>query len=147
MSALFGTVPHELHRQRRAAISPLFSKSAASAAVPMIYDHVDLLLKRMDRQIAFDGIAEMRMNYLALATDNVAKYSTGQSRGLLQDEKQAFLWRESVRSLAEWTLVGRHFSWVIPLIFKMPMTFIKAVGPNFARIVGLHEVRTFSSYS
>lgn len=106
-----------------------------------------MLLKRMDRQIAFDGIAEMRMNYLALATDNVAKYSTGQSRGLLQDEKQAFLWRESVRSLAEWTLVGRHFSWVIPLIFKMPMTFIKAVCPNFARIVGLHEVRTFSSYS
>lgn len=106
----------------------------------MIYHHAELLLSRMDEQIARDGAAEMRMNFLAFATDNVAQYSTGQSRGLLKNENQAVQWCQSIRTLAEWTLIGRHLSWAIPLVLQMPMWPLKQVLPEFARIVALHHV-------
>jgi hypothetical protein len=49
-----------LHRRRRGAISALFSKAHATQEEPVIYDKLDLLLKRIDTQIARDGFAEMR---------------------------------------------------------------------------------------
>ncbi|KAI0405460.1 putative cytochrome P450 [Xylaria palmicola] len=136
---VFGTVSHELHRLRRGAINPLFSKSGAAAAVPMIYEHTEKLLARIQTQISRDGFAEMRANFLAFATDNVSLYSTGKSRALLDDEALATQWRKSIGNLAEWTLIARHFSWVIPFVLEMPMALIELVLPRFSRIVGLHR--------
>lgn len=106
----------------------------------MIHENVDRLLHSIDCQVARDGYAEMRMNFLALTTDTVAKYATGVSRSLLDSEEKAVRWRESIRTLAEWTLIGRHFSWVIPFVLKMPLLPLRLVLPEFARIVGLHRV-------
>ena len=58
---VFGTVPFEVHRKRRGAISALFSKSQAIKEEPVIYNKVELLFKRLDEQIKRDGFAEMRM--------------------------------------------------------------------------------------
>ncbi|KAI1503054.1 putative flavonoid 3-hydroxylase [Biscogniauxia marginata] len=140
---IFGTVSHDLHRQRRAAINPLYSKANAGATAPLFYDNVELLLERMDDQIARGEPAEMRTSYLALATDNVSEHSTGLSRSLLRKEQEAVLWRQSIKTLAEWTLIGRHFSWVIPFVLKMPILPLRMVLPDFARIVGLHRVNTY----
>lgn len=112
----------------------------------MLYENVELLIQRMDKQIARDGYAEMRTDYLALATDNVSHYSIGQPRGLLQDENGALDWRQSIKCLAEWTLLARHFTWVIPFVLKIPMLPLKMFLPDFARIVGLHRVSAFISH-
>ncbi|KAI1743354.1 putative cytochrome P450 [Xylaria scruposa] len=136
---IFGTVSHELHRLRRAAINPLFSKSGAVTAVPMIYKHSEKLLARIKTQIAHVGFAEMRANFLAFATDNVSLYSTGKSRGLLDDENLAAQWKKAIGNLAEWTLIARHFSYLIPIVLEMPMALIKFILPDFSRIVELHE--------
>ncbi|KAI0169405.1 putative flavonoid 3-hydroxylase [Hypoxylon sp. FL1284] len=137
---IFGTVSHELHRLRRSAISPLFSKSDAAKATPIMYDNVDLLLQRMDEQVLRDGAAEIRMNYLALATDNVADHFTGQPRGLLQSETKASEWRTSIRALGEWTLIGRHFSWLFHVVLKLPTWVLELLLPDIGRIANLHRV-------
>ncbi|KAI0543191.1 putative cytochrome P450 [Xylaria digitata] len=144
---IFGTVSHDLHRLRRSAINPLFSKSGAAAAVPMIYEHTEKLFTRMETQITRGGFTEMRANFLAYTTDNVSLYSTGKSRDLLDDEYLAAEWKMSIGKLAEWTLIGRHFSWVIPTVLEMPMTLIRLILPEFSRIVGLHrDMRELASY-
>jgi hypothetical protein len=58
---VFGTVPFEVHRKRRGAISALFSKSQAMKEESVIYNKVEVLFKRLDEQIRRDGFAEMRM--------------------------------------------------------------------------------------
>ncbi|KAI0190903.1 cytochrome P450 [Xylaria flabelliformis] len=136
---VFGTVSHDLHKLRRSAISPLFSKTAAISAVPMIYDHTEKLINRIETQMARDGFAEMRTNCLAFTTDNIAQFSTGRSRGLLESEELAVQWRHSIKNLAEWTLVARHFSWLIPLTLEMPMCLLKVIVPNFSRVIELHR--------
>ncbi|KAI1827660.1 putative cytochrome P450 [Xylaria intraflava] len=144
---IFGTVSHELHRLRRSVISPLFSKSAAAAAVPMIYEHTEKLFARIEAQVTRTGFSEMRANFLAFATDNVSLYSTGKSRNLLDDEKLSAQWRKSIMNLAEWTLIARHFSWAIPIVLEMPISLIRMVLPDFSRIVGLHnDMRVLASH-
>ncbi|KAI0105086.1 putative cytochrome P450 [Nemania sp. FL0031] len=136
---IFGTVPHELHRLRRGAINPLFSKTNVAATVPMIFDHTDKLLARIKAQVARGGFAEMRANCLAFTTDTVSQYSTGQSRKLLDNEALAIQWRRSMTNLSNWTSVGRHFSWALLLVLIMPMALLKRVFPDVLPMVGLHR--------
>ncbi|OTA98450.1 hypothetical protein M426DRAFT_258921 [Hypoxylon sp. CI-4A] len=140
---VFGTVSHSVHRNRRAALNPLFSKSnAAAAATTMIYDHVDLLLNRMDEHVSRDSFVKMRSSFSAFTTDTVAKYSTGQSKSLLEDEKRSFQWHSDMRVFVEWTMVAKHFFWAIILVLKMPMWALGLLLPSFASFANLQRVHT-----
>ncbi|KAI0544236.1 putative flavonoid 3-hydroxylase [Xylaria curta] len=137
--SIFGTVSHELHRLRRAAYNSLFSKINVSAASSLIYDNIDLLINRMDEQIVRDGSAEMRLNYLSFATDTVAHYCTGKTRGLLNDEQHAIAWQQTIVSLTESTLLGRHFPFFVPLILQLPLPLVRVLMAKSARFVSLHR--------
>ena len=43
-----GTIQHDLHRRRREALNPFFSKESVQSLQPMIFAKVDLLRKRFD---------------------------------------------------------------------------------------------------
>lgn len=113
----------------------------------MIYDNVDLLMKRIDSQIKRDGSAEMRTNYLAYATDNVAAYFLEESFHLLEDEEKAKEWHRSIRALSNMTPAAKQFSWVIPLSFKLPPVVLQMISPDAARIVGMHRVNKPSPHT
>jgi len=136
---IFGTVPFEVHRKRRGAISALFSKSQAIKEEPVIYNKVELLFKRLDEQIKRDGFAEMRMNYLAFATDTVADYCLETSLKLLENEDKAVLWQDTITSLANTAPLARQWSWVTPLALKVPLWIVNGVNLKLGRVVGLHR--------
>lgn len=45
--AAFGTNDHDLHRMRRAAINPFFSKASVRRLQPVIQERMDKLLERI----------------------------------------------------------------------------------------------------
>ncbi|KAI0380853.1 cytochrome protein [Hypomontagnella monticulosa] len=136
---VFGTVGHEIHRKRRAAISSHFSKAAVTASVPMIYDKVELLFERMEKQICRQGYCEMRVNYFALATDTVADHCFADSTGLLQNEKAALDWHETIKALSRIMPLARQVSWVVPLALVLPVQLVEFCAPSLAKIVKLHH--------
>lgn len=136
---VFGTSAHNTHRRRRAALNPLFSKSCAAGAEGLIYDKLDLLLKKIDAQIARDGHAEMRTAFMAFATDVVSEYCLGQSFGLLQDELKGKEWHTAIRALAKTIPYTRQFNWIIPLSQKIPISLMRMVDPDMARVAGMHH--------
>ncbi|KAI1328428.1 putative cytochrome P450 [Xylariaceae sp. FL0255] len=136
---IFGTVQHDLHRLRRGAVNPLFSKSNIDAATSMIFDHADQLLATVKLQVRRDGFAEMRANCLAFATDTVSQYATSQTRGLLRDEALAAQWLMSSQSLSEWTTITKHFRWIIPLVVMSPTVILKRLFPEVLPMVKLHQ--------
>ncbi|KAJ3568351.1 hypothetical protein NPX13_g6451 [Xylaria arbuscula] len=137
--AVFGTSLHNTHRRRRAALSSLFSKSCAVGAEGLSYDKVDLLLKRLDLQIARDGYAELRTAFICLATDVVYEYCLGHSFELLDDEVKGNEWHHSIRALAKVIPYTRQFNWIIPLSQKIPVSFMRMVSPNMARVAAMHH--------
>jgi len=142
---IFGTVAFDLHRKRRGAISALFSKAQATQEEPIIYDKLDLLIERVNTQIARDGFAEMRANYLAFTTDTVADYCLEKCLNLLHDEKKALEWQETINALANTAPIARQWSWVTPLSLSMPVWLLNIGDPKLARIVGLHRTMEFQA--
>ncbi|KAI3333842.1 cytochrome P450 [Ustulina deusta] len=136
---VFGTSLHNTHRRRRAALSPLFSKSCAAGAEGLIYDKIDLLLKQLDLQIARDGYAEMRTAFVGFTTDVVYEYCLGQSFGLLEDEVKGKEWSNSIRALAKSIPYTRQFNWIIPLSQKIPISLMRIVSPDLARVAAMHH--------
>ncbi|KAI1356037.1 cytochrome P450 [Xylaria sp. FL0043] len=136
---VFGTSLHNTHRRRRAALSPLFSKSCAGGAEGLIYDKVALLLKRLDSQIFRDGYAEMRTAFVCYTTDVVYEYCLGQSFGLLEDEVKGKEWHNSIRALAKTIPYTRQFNWIIPLSQKIPISVMRLLAPDMARVAAMHH--------
>lgn len=137
---MFGTSAHNTHRRRRAALNPLFSKACAAAAEGLIYDKLDLLIKRIDTQIARDGYSDMRTAFLCFTTDVVAEYSLGQSFSLLQDETKGKEWNDSIMALKQTIPYTRQFNWIIPLSQKIPISIMKVVSIDMSRVAGMHHV-------
>ncbi|KAI0973455.1 cytochrome P450 [Xylaria arbuscula] len=136
---VFGTALHNTHRRRRAALSPLFSKSCAAGAQGLIYDKVDLLLKQIDLQIARDGYAEMRTAFICFTTDVVYEYCLGQSFRLLEDEKKGQEWHDAIRALAKTIPYTRQFNWIIPLSQRIPISLMRMVSRDMARVAAMHH--------
>lgn len=44
---IFATVEHDIHRKRRAALSPYFSMSSVRRLQPLIQERIDVMLRRM----------------------------------------------------------------------------------------------------
>ncbi|KAI0871064.1 putative flavonoid 3-hydroxylase [Hypoxylon argillaceum] len=138
---VFGTQAHDVHRRRRAALNPLFSKTGAAAAESMIYDKADLLVRRVDEQIIRDGFSDLRKVFAALAVDVVSEYISGRSAGLLEDEAKTTQWHDSIRVLAFTIPVVRQFNWIMPLSMALPRWLMNRLAPEMALATGVHDER------
>ena len=53
--SVFSAVDHGLHRRRRAALNPLFSKQKVTSLSPFIQKHMDELCERISREFSGNG--------------------------------------------------------------------------------------------
>ncbi|KAL8908998.1 MAG: hypothetical protein Q9207_000449 [Kuettlingeria erythrocarpa] len=136
---VFGTIDHEIHRKRRAAISPFFSKHTVTSAEPTIYENMSLLSQKLDRELTGGGNVELRKTYLAMTTDTLAEHTFQKPLGLLNCERKAEDWRRTITAVAILTPLIKQFTWVIPLVMKLPLAALRIVVPDLARIVALRR--------
>lgn len=136
---VFGTIDHEVHRKRRAAISPFFSKNTVNAAQPMIDRNMNLLSEKLRQSLADGGVVEMHKTYLAMTTDTLCDHTFGESLDLLKEDKKAEEWKRTIKAVAVLTPLIKQFTWIIPLALKLPLRPLQMVVPDLARIVALHR--------
>lgn len=70
-NSVFGTAPHDLHKMRRAALSPYFSMASVRRLQPVIQDRVDILRRRLE---GFRDTGEVVMASWAFAAFTNGKY-------------------------------------------------------------------------
>ncbi|KAL9634621.1 MAG: hypothetical protein Q9164_003980 [Protoblastenia rupestris] len=141
---IFGTVHHEVHRKRRAAISPFFSKRAITEIEPWIHEKAELLFAGMRMQQQCNGSVDLRVNFLAMTTDMIAALSLNGSNPpkrmhLLQNEEYAREWQKTIAAVAFLTPIAKQFPWLIPTALKFPVGFWTTVAPPLGRIVELNR--------
>ncbi|KAL8753030.1 MAG: hypothetical protein Q9184_005544 [Pyrenodesmia sp. 2 TL-2023] len=135
----FGTIDHELHRKRRGAISPFFSKSTVASAEPTIYKNVALLEQTLRDGLARGGVVELRKTYLAITTDTLADHAFQRNLGLLGSERRSDDWRRTIKAVAVLTPLIKQFTWIIPLALRLPLAPLRLVVPDLARVVALRR--------
>ncbi|MCJ1440789.1 MAG: hypothetical protein MMC23_001275 [Stictis urceolatum] len=139
---IFGTISHEIHRERRAALGPFFSKSSTSAAEAVINEKVGIFIQSLQEQSLRQGYCEMRLNYLAMATDILCNHTFQSSMNLLTNAQKAKNWHATIRAIAILTPLVKQFTWIIPLALKIPLRLLSVVVPDLARIVALRKDMT-----
>lgn len=99
----FGTVDHNIHRKRRAANSPFFSKQAIKAAEPLIQEQVKKLCDVLHKSHVDGDVVELRVSFLAFSTDTASSYVLGESKGLQDEKVKAKEWSETILAVPRLT--------------------------------------------
>ncbi|CAF9914838.1 hypothetical protein IMSHALPRED_002255 [Imshaugia aleurites] len=87
--SLVGTLDHDVHRKRRAAVLPFFSKQKIYALEPVITSMVDKLCEKMEDYRKSGEVLPLRNALHCFAVDVVGEYCFAESGGLLDRPKFA----------------------------------------------------------
>lgn len=79
----FGTTEHELHRKRRAALNPYFSRSNIDAQVPLVQGKTERLCKTFQQAAATGDVVRLDICFVSLTIDTVTECAFGISYGAL----------------------------------------------------------------
>ena len=75
--SLVDTVPHDLHRKRRAVLNPCVSKASIRKLDPVIRTSLIALFKRLDESANSSGIFHASLAYKAATCDIITGFSFG----------------------------------------------------------------------
>lgn len=139
----FCTQDHDLHRMRRMALNPFFSKQAVQRLEPMIQSKIDLLGKRL-REFAQQGqVLTVENAMMALTTDIISEYSFGYSFNALEQEDLAASWNGSFREAMASSVLFRYrfFLQLGRVMTSLPLRIVKLVSPSLVPVVTIMSVR------
>jgi cytochrome P450 len=143
----FCTRDHDLHRMRRLALNPFFSKQAVQRLEPMIQSKIDLLCNRL-REFAQQGqVLTVGNAMMALTTDIISEYSFGYSFNALEQEDLAASWNGSFRE-AMASSVWFRYRYLLQLgriMTSLPFRIAKIVSPSLVPAVTIMNVRLSST--
>ncbi len=138
--ATFSTVPHDLHRRRRAALNPFFSKAAVRRLEPEIRQLVNRLCERLKEFQGSGEPVDLGLVFAALTTDVVTEYSFGRAYGCLKaPDFNPKLYR-AVQANTKTSVLAKQFGWMIPLSRSLPHWMVKALNPLMMQMVYFSEV-------
>ncbi|KAK1580039.1 cytochrome P450 [Colletotrichum navitas] len=135
----FSTVSHNLHRQRRGALSPFFSVRSVVQLEPLIKEKAEKLSARFDGLAQTGEIVRLDVAFMALTMDIICDYSFAHDRKYLDEPDFKLLWKETVIGAFEGGAASRQFPWMLPLMRQLPLSWVSAIKPSVGHLFGWHE--------
>lgn len=138
-----GTIPHDLHRRRRAAFSSYFSKANIRRLEPVILEALDNLLRRLDASAKTGDVVSLTYAYKALTSDVITAYCFGRSTGYLTwDDFNSPLF-DSVSTFLKLVWWMTHVRWLGPLLDSLPIKVQVMLMPGMKSWYDMLEVSPF----
>lgn len=136
-----GTIDHDLHRKRRAAVLSFFSKQKIYALEPVIQSTIDKLCSKLEDYVETGQPLNLRNAYKCFAADVVAEYCFAESGGLLDkpDFSHAH-WREHQQGLKAGLRARYLPSWYLPVVRGAPEWIRATVDPAAKHFEVWHRV-------
>ena len=132
---------HDLHRSRRAALSPFFSKQNIRRLEPTIVDVLHLVFQRLDQHLESQSPINLSLLFRAATYDIISKYAFGEDAVSLSrpDLNQPYFqaYHEMVLS---WH-IGCYFPWIGHVIRRLPPAVIAMLIPSAGTSIGTIQVR------
>jgi len=120
---------NELHRKRRGALNPFFSKQSVMNLESVIREKVVKLCNLMDRHSKEQTPVNLSDVYFAFANDVLQYYSFGHDNNLLEQELRASIQRNNISRLLLGVKVNQHFPWLFDLLDMIPFPIAKHIMP------------------
>ncbi len=136
-----GTIPHELHRKRRAALNPYFSKASIRRLEPVVQETIEKLLKRFNMYTKTGDIMPLNLAYKATTNDIIAAYCFGVNVDYLNMDNYNRPFFEAVAAWQGmlWWIV--YIPWLGNLMNSIPAPFMDLLMPDLESLWQMHRVR------
>lgn len=134
------TVAHDLHRTRRAALNPFFSKASIRRLDPVIQRTLENLLRRFSACAKTEDIMSLNNVYKAATSDVVSEYTFGVSVDYLKrDDYNAPFFEAMSRSfeIAWWMM---HMPWLASLMHSIPVPILSYFLPDMESLFQMQRV-------
>ncbi|MCJ1364028.1 hypothetical protein MMC16_003137 [Acarospora aff. strigata] len=126
----FGTVDHDLHRLRRAAINPFFSKQKVAALQPVIQRLVDKLCTKLEKVRDTDEVVPIECAFDAFTMDVITEYSLDTSFGYLDHPGWSSDFRELERAFGEMGYKQKMFPPLLDIMNSLPDRLVLWMDPR-----------------
>ena len=139
-----GTISHDLHRTRRAALNPFFSKQNIRRLEPIIQEALGKVLDRLSQHAKTGLPLHINMLYSALTSDVINNFAFGPSESSLDKPDLNEGYFKAFIEAAE----GYHITCYLPFLPMMyaslPLPIVKLMFPKVTVFVALLQVKSSS---
>ena len=139
--AVFSTPEHGIHRQRRAAIVPFFSKQKILQQSPLIQEKVDKLCSRLT--ISYAGrnkAATLNHLFTCHVADVIVKYAFNESYNFLDKPNFQSPFIIAIRGFKDMVHPAAQFYWLPRIMIKLPDWLVKFLQPSMATVIQFRRV-------
>lgn len=137
--AIFTTSKHDLHRLRKSALNPLFSKRSIVKFQPIIRDKVDVLCGKFAQYKENDQILPIGEAFSAFAGDIITQYSFGWCYDHLESPNFSKSFHEAFLAVSAFSATSLQFPWIMPLINSLPENIAVKFNPPLHMLLVLRR--------
>ncbi|KAJ9607386.1 hypothetical protein H2200_008459 [Cladophialophora chaetospira] len=137
--AAFATPDHTLHRMRRAALNPYFSKAKVRQLQPRIQSSLDNLLTRFHEFQESGKPMTVSLAYAALANDIVEEYAFARNDNRLMAHDFDPSFKEAGEAGAKIGHFVKQMPWVLTLMRLLPDSVSIYLNPVMASYIRLNQ--------
>lgn len=139
--SLVGTLDHDIHRRRRAAVLPFFSKQKIYALEPVITATVEKLCDKLQDYRKNGSPVPIRNAFHCFAADVVAEYCFAESGGLLDTPDFGLTHMQEHAQGLKAGLRARYLpSWYLPVVRGAPEWIRASIDPAAKHFEVWHRV-------
>ena len=133
--ATFSTVSHDVHRIRRGALNPFFSKRSVHLLETNIRDRVEKLARRFCQLCASGEIVRLDVAFMALTMDIISDYAFDDDRHYLEEDDFKLQWKETILGAWQAGALLRAFPWILTLTKIIPQSLIARGDPRMGHLL------------
>ena len=124
-TSVFATVGHDIHRMRRGALNPLFSRRTINdKIVPIVKQKIALMCEGFAQGRAEERIVVLNRAFSAFTGDIITEFAFGKSYNHLQlpDFKEPY--HEAFTTMMQLAPIAMQFAWINRLMDSLPEWFV-----------------------
>ncbi|KAF2186100.1 cytochrome P450 [Zopfia rhizophila CBS 207.26] len=126
------TISHDLHRLRRSALNPFFSKASILRLEPTIRSYVDAMCQKIETYVHTKEPCSMTYAFGCMSTDVVMEYCLGWSEHYSSNQTFTPNLIEPLNALQQNFHVMKHFPWLNPVMNALPDSLVARMMPDMA---------------
>lgn len=143
--ATFSTIEHELHRQRKTALNPFFSKRRILEQAPSVQCQVNKICHRLTREYAGTGkILVLGDLFSCFTADVVTSYAFDRSYNFLDAPDFISPFTKSIEGFKKFAHYAIQFPLIPQLLASLPDSLLMVLQPGMLAAYQFKRVLTMS---
>ncbi|KAK6063590.1 cytochrome P450 [Seiridium cupressi] len=137
--SIVATAEHDVHRRRRNALNSFFSGASVRRLEPILQEHMDKILNRMQKSGLRSEVVELHHMFKACASDIITRYAFGDTFGFMDQPDYGQSYFRAGEAFNSMTHVFGAFPWLLTIATSVPGWLFKYLNPDMTEFVDRRE--------